>query len=397
MTLSYKHPLAGLVMVLWAAVFLPGCVGITTVGDRSSPAPSVNRVDLSASPEPWRGPAGKLAQRGFTQEQLEAVFKSPNLQYSSKPMGDKLKELYGIYFRSDLTKAIQENLYQLGYDVRIDGQNGSGTREAVGKFQRDAGLTVTGEVSQATLDATRRTMKGRTLRALSSYTPPPAPQPSRAATYPQFTRPDALARIAANYRADREMFQRLGRKYQVPGEVVAAIMWVETGYGQYFGKQKAAGMLASMAAAASDFSLVAPAVADLPQDRESMAFMRETAVKRGDWALNELAALMTYALANGHDPTTFPGSVYGAVGWGQFMPSNILKFGVSAKGSGRVDIFNKEDAAFSIGNYLKGHGWRGEKVNSMAEDERREVIMKYNKSGVYVNTVLYVADYLARQ
>ena len=75
------------------------------------------------------------------------------------------------------------------------------------------------------------------------------------------------------------------------------------------------------------------------------------------------------------------------------MPSNVLKYGVDGNGDGRVDLFEKADAIFSIGNYLKAHGWGG----SMGEEARRAVIMKYNKSGVYVNTVLYVADWLAAQ
>ena len=186
----------------------------------------------------------------------------------------------------------------------------------------------------------------------------------------------------------------MASQYQVPGEVVAAIMWVETRYGNYLGKQKAAAMLASMAAAASDFSVVEPAVADLiAKDRGSKAFLQETAIKRGDWALNELAALMTYSFNNGQDPTTLPGSIYGAVGWGQFMPSNLIKYAVAAPGQSRIDFFDKTCAIFSIGHYLKAHGWKG---GAMTEDERRAVIMKYNKSGVYVNTVLYVADYLAK-
>jgi len=174
--------------------------------------------------------------------------------------------------------------------------------------------------------------------------------------------------------------------------VIAAIMWVETGYGRNFGRQKAASMLASMAAASSDFSVVAPAVAELGQDHETLAFLRRLAVERGDWALNELEALLGYAFANGLDPNVFPGSIYGAIGWGQFMPSNILKYGEDGDGDGRVDIFNKADAIASIGRYLQGHGWAGPQ---MSEEARREVIMKYNRSGIYVNTVLYVADHLA--
>ena len=390
------YRLSAFLPVLAALLFLNGCLGVKTVSTTQHDSPA--QVDISRINHPWKGPAAKLAQRGFTQPQLEAVFNSPNLVYSSAPMASKLRELYGIYYRSDLTKEIQEKLYQLGYDILIDGRGGPGTQRAVKKFQTDNKLTANGETSDSTLASINKVMRSKkNLRPLSSYKPPQAQKPSRTATHTQFTSPSALAKITACYKGDLETFQRMSRKYNVPGEVVAAIMLVETGYGSFFGKNKAASMLASMSAAASDFGLVEPEVADIAKDKSSRDFLKETAVKRGDWALNELAALMTYSIQNGHDSTTFPGSIFGAVGWGQFMPSNIAKFGVDGSGDGKVDMFNKADAIFSIGNFLKGHGWEGSKVNSMPEEARRAVIMKYNKSGVYTNTVLYIADHLARQ
>jgi membrane-bound lytic murein transglycosylase B len=141
-------------------------------------------------------------------------------------------------------------------------------------------------------------------------------------------------------------------------------------------------------AAASDYSLVAEQLTDLDVDQETRAFMIDTAKKRGAWAADELKALLDYAWRNGLDPASFPGSVYGAIGYGQFMPSNIAKFAVDGDGDGRIDLFNKTDAIFSIGRYLRDSGWQG----SMPDEEaRRAVIMLYNRSGVYVNTVLYVA------
>ena len=381
--------------LLAALSLLPGCLAGKT--GPADPGPlktkAAEPVNLARINQPWKGPAGKLAQKGFSQKQLEAVFNSPGLQYTSLPMATKLKELYPIFYRSDLIKEIQEKLYQLGYDLRIDGRGGSGTKGVITQFQKDNRLTPTGETNEATLAAINRVMKTKTLRPLSGYKAPPAQKPSRTTTYPQFTGAASLAKIKAHYQEDKAIFDRMSRQYHVPGEVAAAIMWVETRYGTYFGKHKAASMLASMSAAASDFSLVENQVAELNKDRGSREFLKETAVKRGDWALNELAALLTYSFDNGHDPTTFPGSIYGAIGWGQFMPSNLIKYGVDGNGDGKVDLFDKTDAIFSIGNFLKGHGWHGGK---MTEEERRAVVMKYNKSGVYVNTVLYVADHLAK-
>jgi len=40
---------------------------------------------------------------------------------------------------------------------------------------------------------------------------------------------------------------------------------------------------------------------------------------------------------------------------------------------------------------MQGHGWAGDMRDV---ERRREVVMRYNKSSVYVNTVLALADYL---
>jgi membrane-bound lytic murein transglycosylase B len=164
-------------------------------------------------------------------------------------------------------------------------------------------------------------------------------------------------------------------------------MWIETGYGSFFGKSKAAASLASMAASA-DYALIAPAVADLDVDQEARAFLVENARQRGQWAQDELVSLLAYAWANRLDPLAFPGSIYGAIGYGQFMPSNVAKYAVDGDGDRRIDLFNKPDAIFSIGKFLRDHGW----TTAKTEESRRQVIMRYNKSGTYVNTVLYVAQ-----
>ncbi|MDR2946413.1 MAG: lytic murein transglycosylase [Candidatus Adiutrix sp.] len=380
-----------LALTLASVLLASGCLGVTTT-TQGGGGPSQPTVACGI-PDVWRGPAAKLAQRGFSQAQLAAVFNSPNMRYTSQPMAAKLKELYGIYYRSDLTRELQEKLYQLGYDILIDGRGGSGTQNTIKRFQADRGLPQTGDISDATLAAVNKALRTDRKRALSSYSPPPAKAPNRTATYESFTNAQGLAKIRAFYLADKKTFDRMSRQFQVPGEVAASIMWIETRYGDFFGTHKAAANLASMAAASSDFNVVREAVREINPDRESEAFLKDYARQRGDWALNELAALMRYAFDNGHDPTNINGSIYGAIGWGQFMPSNLSKFGVDGDGDGRVDLFNKTDAIFSIGQFLKSHGW---KPGTMTEAERRAVIMKYNKSGIYVNTVLYVADALKK-
>jgi membrane-bound lytic murein transglycosylase B len=307
-------------------------------------------------------------------------------------MESKLRELFGIFYRSDLTKAVQEKLYQLGYEVFIDGRLGPGTRRAVQSFQTDHGFSATGRVNDDLDKKLNLALVAGKVRNLSDYKPPAAATPSRSATHTQFTNQTALNNIRNHYLRDKAIFDRMEKVYNVPGPLVASIMWIETGYGNFFGKAKAAFSLASMAAAA-DYDLVAGEVADLDIDSDTRAFMVETAQKRGAWAADELKALLVYAWQNKIDPASFYGSIYGAIGYGQFMPSNIAKYAVDGNRDGRIDLFDKTDAIFSIGRYLRESGWKEPMTN---EEARRKVIMLYNRSGVYVNTVLYVADSISQ-
>jgi membrane-bound lytic murein transglycosylase B len=70
------------------------------------------------------------------------------------------------------------------------------------------------------------------------------------------------------------------------------------------------------------------------------------------------------------------------------MPSQAFIFGVDADGDGRVDLFTAVDALHSIANYLKKNGWKCR----MNRAQRQKVILSYNHSLIYANTVLAVAE-----
>ena len=63
------------------------------------------------------------------------------------------------------------------------------------------------------------------------------------------------------------------------------------------------------------------------------------------------------------NPKNVYGSYAGAIGLGQFMPSNYEAYGVDFNGDGRITLQKPEDAIASVANYLKKNGWRqGEPV-----------------------------------
>lgn len=207
--------------------------------------------------------------------------------------------------------------------------------------------------------------------------------------YRRFLDPWTIAKAGRYMAENREIFSAAERTYGVPAEVVAAILLVETKLGSYLGDREAFGVLASMALC-SDFELVRPLLRNLKNSPERTAFAVQAAKDKGDWAYDELKALLVYATAKKTSPLAIPGSIYGAIGICQFMPTNALKFGVDADNDGVVDLFGQADAIHSVANYLRGHGWKP----GLSEDERRAAIYSYNHSNLYVMAVLAVADRL---
>ncbi|MBI4632287.1 MAG: lytic murein transglycosylase [Deltaproteobacteria bacterium] len=207
--------------------------------------------------------------------------------------------------------------------------------------------------------------------------------------YRSFMNERVIARARSYMRENRAILEEASAGYGVPGEVVVSILLVETRLGRSTGGAIVFNRLASMALSAN-LETIKPYIGRgiITADREDYA--QTWCRKKSDWAYNELKALLNYAGKSGIDPLDIKGSIYGAIGLCQFMPSNIFSFGIDADNDGRVDPFVTPDAIHSIANYLRQHGWN----SHIGREDRRKVIFAYNNSTVYVNTILAVADKL---
>lgn len=136
----------------------------------------------------------------------------------------------------------------------------------------------------------------------------------------------------AFWQAHRAALERAAQNYGVAPEMIVAIIGVETKYGSNKGKYRA---LDSLATLAFDYPPRAP-------------FFR-----------SELSALLQLAQAGELDALSAQGSYAGAMGYGQFMPSNIQKLAVDFDGDDKIDLFNSaDDAIGSVANYFRFHGWQ---------------------------------------
>lgn len=183
--------------------------------------------------------------------------------------------------------------------------------------------------------------------------------------------------------------QKITKEYCVPKEIVISILLVETELGRNLGNRGAFNTLASIALS-SDLETIRPYLPpDLITERNE-DFARTRCRQKAQWAYKELKSLIRYASERGIDPLSIPGSLYGAIGLCQFMPSKISEYGVDADKDGLINLFSEQDAIHSVANYLSPHGWRcGISVN-----KQRRVILAYNHSDIYASTALNVARQL---
>lgn len=207
--------------------------------------------------------------------------------------------------------------------------------------------------------------------------------------YSKFLRPERIARADMFLRSNYQLLNKIEREYDVPKEIYVAILLVETDLGRNPGGAAAFNILASMALA-SDLEEVSPW---LPPDflsSDDKEMLTAKIQKKSEWAYQELRSLLDYARQNNIDPLSIRGSIFGAIGICQFMPSNAIFFGVDEDKDGKIDLFSKADAIASMANYLKSYGWSP----GLDRDGEIQVILKYNYSRPYAETVMQVAEKL---
>jgi membrane-bound lytic murein transglycosylase B len=209
------------------------------------------------------------------------------------------------------------------------------------------------------------------------------------AIYRGFLKPEVIDRAYAYSNENKTTLKKIQTRYCVPEEIVVSILLVETELGQNTGSRRAFNTLASMALL-GDLDMIRPYLAGDILTPSNEGYARRRCREKSDWAYHELKALIRYAQNNGLDPLGIPGSIYGAIGLCQFMPSNVPSYGVDADGDGRIDLFAADDALHSIGKYLSNHGWKCR----LSRKSQHRVIMTYNRSRIYANTVLAVAEQL---
>ncbi|MFR6518424.1 MAG: lytic murein transglycosylase [Bilophila wadsworthia] len=220
----------------------------------------------------------------------------------------------------------------------------------------------------------------------SKPTTPARPKPL---VYPGVITAGNVEKCRAFLEANKPAFDYAERTFGVPRQISVSLLFVETRLGTFLGKEKAFYTLASMASSRRP-EAISTYVAQLPgstaADRQS--WIQQRMEQRSDWAYKELVALLKNIRSSGEDALTMPGSIYGAIGLCQFMPTNISHYGADGNGDGVVNLFTVPDAVASLANYLAQHGWN----KAATRAQKQKVIKTYNRIDIYANTILGLAE-----
>lgn len=129
-----------------------------------------------------------------------------------------------------------------------------------------------------------------------------------------------------------EAFARAERQFGVPATTVAAVIGVETRFGEVTGRHP---VLAALTTLGFDYP------------------------RRAKFFRGELEQFLLLAREQGLDPVAVQGSYTGAMGLGQFMPSSYRHYAIDFDGDQRADLMGSPaDAIGSVANYLARHGWK---------------------------------------
>jgi membrane-bound lytic murein transglycosylase B len=195
------------------------------------------------------------------------------------------------------------------------------------------------------------------------------------------------------YRKNREILAGAQARYGVPAKVITSILWIESKFGSYTGRNHIPSVLLSTALSNRD-EYVRINISEVESNIELDAIAKDTikrklnnrAKTKTEWAMKELMYLDSIRKMLPVSVYNLYGSWAGAFGMSQFLPSSYYKWAVDGNGDGKIDLFAIEDASYSIGNYLKSNGWGD------AHEQRRAAVFHYNNSDDYVDAVLLLAS-----
>ncbi|HEX2146221.1 MAG TPA: lytic murein transglycosylase [Pseudorhizobium sp.] len=158
-----------------------------------------------------------------------------------------------------------------------------------------------------------------------------------------------------------QLLASIERRYGVPAGPLLAIWGMETGFGSFLGNQN-----------------TLSAVATLAYD-----------CRRSEYFTEQLYAALTLVQRGDLSPSD-KGAAHGEIGQTQFLPVNVVRYGVDGDGDGHVDLVrSRADALASTANFLVGHGWRAG-AGYQPGEPNYVAIQGWNAATVYQQAIAHI-------
>jgi membrane-bound lytic murein transglycosylase B len=190
-----------------------------------------------------------------------------------------------------------------------------------------------------------------------------------------------------------EQLEAAEKEYGVPKEVITSILYVETRHGGYLGYNNIVSVFLSTALANQEkyyelnSKMLKETYSDDSEELEKyLSKLKKRSEYKSDWAMEQIVALEELDKNSPIPITEIEGSWAGAFGMSQFLPSSYNSWAVDGNGDGLINLFDKDDAIFSVANYLNENGW-GKTLK-----KQRKAVWHYNHSTAYVNAVLKLSE-----
>ena len=154
------------------------------------------------------------------------------------------------------------------------------------------------------------------------------------------------------YKKEKELINKIEKKFSVEKELLLALMGIETNFGKYLGKMD-----------------IISSLATLSFDKRRSAFFT-----------SELLVLLKLIDQGIIDKNILYGSWAGAFGNFQFMPSTIKSYAIDYNDNSEIELKKIEDSFASAANYIKKIGWKKNQPCFYKVELKEDIPEKYLNS-----------------
>tara|TARA_Y100000590_G_scaffold153348_1_gene176072 strand:- start:8362 stop:9369 length:1008 start_codon:yes stop_codon:yes gene_type:complete len=154
------------------------------------------------------------------------------------------------------------------------------------------------------------------------------------------------------YKKEKDLINKIEKKFSVEKELLLALMGIETNFGKYLGKMD-----------------IISSLATLSFDKRRSAFFT-----------SELLVLLKLIDEGVVDQNILYGSWAGAFGNFQFMPSTIKSYAIDYNKNSDIELKEIDDSFASAANYIKKIGWKKNQPCFYKVELKEEIPSKYLNS-----------------